>query len=110
MVISDYFGGFGFMNADQAIRNGTDTMLAPYDIGANLVTKTTSAGSVQAMRTAAKDILYTTVNSNAYANGSGSTGLATWQIVGIVILAVVAAVVALLEFLSVRNLKRRTAA
>ena len=110
MVISDYFGGFGFMNADQAIRNGTDTMLAPYDIGANLVTKTTSAGSVQAMRTAAKDILYTTVNSNAYANGSGSTGLATWQIVGIVVLAVVAAVVALLEFLSVRNLKRRTAA
>ena len=80
------------MDADQAIRGGTDCMLVAYDTATNHVTDTTSATSVLAMRQACKNILYTTVNSRAYdpANLSGG-GLQGWQIAAIVIDVVVAA-------------------
>ena len=29
MVLTDYFGGYGYMDADKAIRNGNDIMLSP---------------------------------------------------------------------------------
>ncbi len=89
-VLTDYFGATSYMDADQAIRGGTDCMLVAYDTATNHVTDTTSATSVLAMRQAAKNILYTTVNSRAYdpANLSGG-GLQGWQIAAIAIDVVV---------------------
>ena len=80
MVLTDYFGVYGYMDADQAIRGGTDFMLVAYDTETNHVTDTQSDTSVLAMRQDCKNILYTTVNSRAYAeeNLSGG-GLQGWQ-------------------------------
>ena len=67
MVLSDYFGNYGYMDADRAIRGGTDIMLGTSGNDA-ILTDTTSATSLQAMRQATKDVLYTTVNSSVYEN------------------------------------------
>ncbi|OZG65222.1 glycoside hydrolase family 3 N-terminal domain-containing protein [Bifidobacterium eulemuris] len=77
MVLTDYFGGYGYQNADQLIRNGNDIMLATTDI-TNHVTDT-SATSVQAMRTAAHNILYTTANGWQYADGEPETTTPIWR-------------------------------
>lgn len=62
-VLTDYCGNFNYMNADQFIRNGGDSALVAYDVGSNYPTDTTSATAVKEMRRAAKDIMYTVVNS-----------------------------------------------
>ena len=62
------------------------------------------------MRQASKNILYTTANSRAYANG-GANGMAKWEVVKNVILAAVLLLLALWEFLLVKNyLKQKKAA
>lgn len=66
MVLSDYFGVYGYMSADQGIRNGTDFMLVSYPTETNDVRFRETPGAVQAMRTAVKNILYVTVNSRQY--------------------------------------------
>lgn len=66
MVISDYFGNYGYMDADRAVRGGTDMMLGT--AGNEAIMTDLSATSVIAMRNAVKNILYTTVNSSAYEN------------------------------------------
>lgn len=67
-VISD-FATPPFVRADHGIRAGNDIMLSP---DGTLLSDTTSATSVLAMRRAVKNVLYTTVNSNAM-NGLSST-------------------------------------
>lgn len=79
MVISDYFQGMGYMDAEQGIRNGTDICLASYDSDTNNIHDTESATSLLAMRDACKNIMYTVVNSRAYAPENLSTGLQGWQ-------------------------------
>ena len=74
---TDYFGGYGYQDADRMIRNGCDLMLATYSTPESTVTDQTSATSVNAMRTASKNILYTVVNSRAY-DKAVNTGLPTW--------------------------------
>ena len=37
MVLTDYFGVYGYMNADQAVRNGTDFMLVNYPTETSMV-------------------------------------------------------------------------
>lgn len=64
MVITDYFGNYGYMDADRAVRGGTDLMLGT--AGNEAIMTDLSATSVIAMRQAAKNIFYTVVNSNAY--------------------------------------------
>lgn len=64
MVLSDYFGNYGYMDADRAVRGGTDIMLGT--AGNDAVMTDLSATSVIAMRQAAKNIFYTVVNSGAY--------------------------------------------
>jgi len=64
MVISDYFGNYGYMDADRAVRGGTDLMLAT--AGNDAIMTDLSATSVIAMREAAKNIFYVVVNSTAY--------------------------------------------
>lgn len=78
MALTDYFGRTYFMNADQAIRNGNDAMLVAYDTETNHVKDQESATSVQAMRQASKNILYTVVNSRAYAEENLQTGPLPW--------------------------------
>ena len=109
MVLTDYFGVYGYMDADQAIRNGTDFCLVNYDTETNHVTDTTSATSVLAMRQASKNILYTAVNSRAYAEENLNTGMLTWQIAAIAIDVVLAAVLIVLEVRTIKGYNRRKA-
>ena len=110
MVQTDYFGVYGYMDADQAIRNGTDFCLVNYDTATNHVTDTTSATGVQAMRQASKNILYTVVNSRAYAEENLNMGMPTWQIVAIAADVVLAAVLIVLEVRTIKGYGRRKAA
>ena len=109
MVLTDYFGVYGYMDADQAIRNGTDFCLVNYDTATNHVTDTTSATSVQAMRQASKNILYTVANSRAYAEENLNMGMPTWQIVAIAADVVLAAVLIVLEVRTIKGYGRRKA-
>ncbi len=106
MVLTDYFGGYGYQDADILIRNGNDFCLTPQATDFSKVTDTTSATSVLAMRQASKNILYTTANSRAYASENGP-GTATWEIVKNVILAAVLLLLALWEFLLIKNYLKR---
>ena len=110
MVLTDYFGVYGYMDADQAIRNGTDFCLVNYDTATNHVTDTTSATGVQAMRQASKNILYTVVNSRAYAEENLNMGMPAWQIVAIAADVVLAAVLIVLEVRTIKGYGRRKAA
>lgn len=64
-VITDYFGGYGYMDADRAIRAGNDLMLTNSGTGDAELEDTESATAVTAMRNSAHNILYTVANSNA---------------------------------------------
>ena len=109
MVLTDYFGVYGYMDADQAIRGGTDFCLAPMDNATNHLTDTTSATSLQAARTASKNIMYTVVNSRAYDPANIQTGLESWQIVMIVVDVIAAAALVAFEVVVVRKgLKKRS--
>ncbi|MCD7753102.1 MAG: glycoside hydrolase family 3 C-terminal domain-containing protein [Clostridiales bacterium] len=68
MVLTDYFGVYGYMSADQGVRNGTDFMLVNYATTTSNMMFTETAGAQQAMRTAAHNILYVTVNSRTYSD------------------------------------------
>lgn len=107
MVLTDYFGVYGYMDADQAIRNGTDFCLVNYLTEANYLTDTTSATGVLAARQACKNILYTVVNSRAYMEENLNPGLPTWQLIGYGIDAVLVLILAALEIKAVKNYKRR---
>ena len=108
-VLTDYFGVYGYMNSDQAIRNGTDCMLVAYDTATNHVKDTASATSVKAMRQACKDIMYTTVNSRAYDPENLQTGLQNWQVMAIVIDVIFGLLIVLLEVLAIRSYKKHAA-
>ena len=106
-VLTDYFGVYGYMNSDQAIRNGTDCMLVSYDTDTNHVKDQTSATSVQAMRQACKNILYTVVNSRAYDPENLDTGMMGWQIAAIAVDVFFAAVIIVLEVITVKKFFKR---
>lgn len=90
-VLTDYFGGYGYQNADQEIRNGNDAMLVAYDTETNHLKDTSSATSLQAMRKASKNIMYTVVNSRAYEGNNAKGGMLPWQIAAIVADVILAA-------------------
>lgn len=108
-VLTDYYGVYGYQDADRMIRNGNDCMLVAYDTETNHVTDTTSATSVNAMRQASKNIMYTVVNSRAYEAENLKTGLMVWQIAAIVMDVILAAVLILLELLTLKKYKKRIA-
>lgn len=68
MVITDYFGSYGYMISDAALRNGNDLMLGYGSYESNEL-DSSSATLVNAMRQACKNILYTVANSGYYADG-----------------------------------------
>jgi len=91
-VETDYFGVYGYMSSDQAIRNGTDLMLVNYPTATNDVQFRDTNGAKLAMRNATKNILYVVVNSRAYDPANLDTGMPSWKKLEIaidVILAVV---------------------
>ena len=65
MVLSDWNGSYGYQITDDFVRNGNDAMLGFGTQKSNEITNT-SPTMVLAMRTAAKNILYTVVNSGNY--------------------------------------------
>ena len=105
MVLTDYFGGYGYQDADILIRNGNDFCLTPQATDFSKVTDTTSATSVLAMRQACKNILYTTANSRAYATDS-KAGMPTWEKVMYGIIAAIVLLCALWEFLMIRKYRK----
>ncbi len=105
-VLTDYFGVYGYMNSDQAIRGGTDCMLVAYDTETNHVKDSTSATGVKAMRQACKNIMYTVVNSRAYEAENLNTGLPTWQIMAIGIDVVLGIAIIGLEVLTVKSYRK----
>lgn len=109
MVLTDYFGVYSYMNSDQAIRNGTDFCLVNYDTETNHVKDSSSATGVLAMRQASKNILYTVVNSRAYAPENLNTGMAGWQIAAIVIDVIIAAVLIFIEGKVVKTYRKKSA-
>lgn len=77
MVNTDFFGGYGYMNAERCIANGNDMMLGlgltPYaDV------KNTSATMVKNMRNASHNILYATGNHGSYVHETTDNGMPGW--------------------------------
>lgn len=105
--LTDYYGVYGYQDADRMIRNGNDCMLVAYDTETNHLTDKESATAVQAMRQACKNIMYTVVNSRAYDPENLETGLMGWQIAAIVIDVVLAAAILALEAAAVVRYRRR---
>lgn len=107
-VLTDYFGGYGYQNADQEVRAGNDSMLATTKITNHITDK--SATSVKAMRQATHNILYTAANSWQYANGEPKVATPIWKTAMYVAWGVVAVLVIGLEFLTIkRYLSRKKA-
>lgn len=100
-VLTDYFGGYGYQNGDQEIRNGNDSMLATTSITNHITDK--SATSVKAMRTAAHNILYTAANSWQYADGEPKVATPIWKTAMYVAWGVTAVLVIALEALAIKR-------
>ena len=100
-VLTDYFGGYGYQNGDQEIRNGNDSMLATTKITNHITDK--SATSVKAMRTAAHNILYTAANSWQYADGEPKVATPIWKTAMYVAWGVTAVLVIALEALAIKR-------
>ena len=108
MVLIDYFGagGYGYLDANRATRNGTDFCLTAIDAGFNYV-KDKSATATLALRKASHNILYTTVNSRAYAPENLNLGMMGWQIATIILDIIFAAAVIILLIKTLKNFKFR---
>lgn len=104
-VLTDYFGGYGYQNADQEVRAGNDSMLATTKITNHITDK--SATSVKAMRQAAHNILYTAANSWQYANGEPKVATPIWKIAMYVAWGVVAVLVIGLEIVAIKRYLNR---
>ena len=109
-VLTDYFAGFGFMDAERSIYNGGDACLSNYDAGTNYIKNTDSATTVANMRRAAHNILYTVVNSRAYEEENLNAGLLLWQIILIVVDVMLAVLIILLEIITVKRFLTRSLA
>ena len=105
-VETDYFGVYGYMTADQGVRNGSDLMLCTTGNDFNKMTVLTNS-SKQAMRTSAKNILYTVVNSRAYEAENLNPGMAKWKVILIGADVVAALLIVGLEYTAIKNYKKR---
>ena len=108
MILTDYFAGYGYQNADQITRNGGDLMLATIDMPISTVNVQDAAG-VTALRGASHNILYTVANSWMYENGQpevtrNAWEYITWAVAGILILSLLG-----LELVAIRRYRARKA-
>ena len=92
MVLTDYYGVYGYQDSDHLIRNGGDFCLVNYDTATNHLTDTTSATALLCARQACKNILYTVANSRAYYPENLNPGMPTWQkvMIGVDVVGVLA--------------------
>lgn len=104
-VETDYFGGYGYMIGDQAIRSGTDAMLATVATTNEISDR--SATSVIAMRNASHNILYTAVNSWIYEDGQPEVATPAWQYVYYVAVVVLGAGLVALEVVAIKRFRNR---
>lgn len=99
MVLTDWDGSYGYQLTDDVVRGGGDLMLGFLQHESNQLTDRDSATLAKAMRQAAKNIFFTTVNSGAYTRSASGTGLSpmvkTFIAIDAGILAAVAAVEAI---------------
>lgn len=105
MVLSDYFAGFGFQNADQMIRSGNDSMLSTTDVTNHVTDR--SATSVRAMRNVAHNILYTAVNGYHYEHGEPSVSIPIWQTMAWIVVGVLGVMLVVLEVVSIKRFLNR---
>ena len=105
-VETDYFGVYGYMTADQGVRNGSDLMLCTTGNDFNTVTVLTNS-SKQALREASKNILYTVVNSRAYAEENLNPGMPKWKIIMIGADVIIALLIVGLEYTAIKGYKKR---
>ena len=105
-VETDYFGVYGYMTADQGVRNGSDLMLCTTGNDFNTVTVLTNS-SKQTLREASKNILYTVVNSRAYAEENLNPGMPKWKIIMIGADVIVALLIVGLEYTVIKGYKKR---
>lgn len=106
MVISDYFGNYGYMDADRAVRGGTDIMLGT--AGNDAIMTDLSATSVIAMRQAAKNIFYVVVNSSAYEEYTPGQ-IPSWMQLLYIVDTVLAGIFIVVEILLIRKyLKKKS--
>lgn len=105
MVLSDYFGNYGYMDADRAVRGGTDLMLGT--AGNDAIMTDLSATSVIAMRQALKNVFYVTVNSAAYENYVPGS-IPSWMQTMYVIDAILAVLIILAELMVYRGYCRKS--
>ncbi|MDY2628003.1 MAG: glycoside hydrolase family 3 C-terminal domain-containing protein [Lachnospiraceae bacterium] len=106
MVSTDMFCGYGYYDADIAIRSGVDSMLNPMGFEDANVTDTTSATSVTAMRNSCHHILYTVVNSRAYSDENTVYHMVLWKQIMIGVDVAIAILLILLEVLILRRYKK----
>ena len=108
-VETDYFGVYGYMSADQAIRNGSDLMLVAYQTETNNVRFRDTDGAQQAMREASKNILYVVANSRAYQEDNYAKATATpiWRVILTVLDVAAAAALIGFELVSIKGYKKR---
>ncbi|MFP3154915.1 glycoside hydrolase family 3 C-terminal domain-containing protein [Lachnospiraceae bacterium ZAX-1] len=107
-VLTDYFGVYGYQNADQEVRNGNDIMLVPYETETNHVKDQKSATSIKAMRQSTKNIIYTVVNSRSYSPEVLDMSTPTWKIVAVVIDVLLGLAIIALEVAAIKKYRRRT--
>ena len=103
MVLTDYYGVYGYQDSDHLIRNGGDFCLVNYDTETNHLTDTTSATALVCARQACKNILYTVANSRAYYPENLNPGMPGWEKVMIGVDVVLAAALIALEVLVVKK-------
>ncbi len=102
MVLTDYFSGGTYMDADIAIRNGNDFCLSPNGGGVSELDDRTSATSILAARQACKNILYVTANCRDY-EGLVDLSTPTWQVAVWAVSAVLALALVGVEVLIVKK-------
>jgi beta-glucosidase len=104
-VLTDYFGGYGYQNADQEVRAGNDSMLATTSITNHITDK--SATSVKVMRQAAHNILYTAANSWQYADGEPESETPVWRTAMYAAWGVTVVLALVLEVLTIKRYMAR---
>ena len=110
-VETDYFGVYGYMSADQAVRNGTDLMLVNYATATNDMRFTSTPGAVAALREACHHILYVVANSFAYSEEGLELAKADtlWETILFWVNLVVVVLLVLWEVLIIVNFVKRGA-
>lgn len=109
MVLTDYFMGGLYQDADIQIRNGNDFCLSPMGGGTDVLDDQSSATSIIAARQACKNIFFVTANSRAYSSEILNPGMPAWQMITVGISLALAALLVLWELKIFKKFKKASA-